>query len=83
MLYNAAILFFPVNEHKEFWSLSLIGSTFDFVTGTCFIISWHPWKTLERFVPWGVSHEVEQVEVCLVLLVVGHFGSFSRFLIAC
>ena len=26
-LLMAAILFFPVHEHKEFWSLSLIGST--------------------------------------------------------
>ena len=30
-LLMAAILFFPVHEHKEFWSLSLIGSTFDSV----------------------------------------------------
>ena len=36
-LLMAAILFFPVYEHKEFWSLSLIGSTFDSVAGTCFI----------------------------------------------
>ena len=61
---NAAILFFPMHEHKEFCSLSLICPTFDFVARTCFIISWHHWKTLERFVPWDVSNEVQQVEVC-------------------
>ena len=36
-LLMAAILFFPVHEHKEFWSLSLIGSTFDSAAGTCCI----------------------------------------------
>ena len=36
-LLMAAILFSPVHEHKEFFSLSLIGSTFDSVAGTCCI----------------------------------------------
>ena len=36
-LLMAAILFFLVHEHKEFWSFSLIGSTFDSVAGTCCI----------------------------------------------
>ena len=36
-LLMAAIMFSPVHEHKEFWWLSLIGSTFDSVAGTCCI----------------------------------------------
>ena len=34
----AAILFFSVHTHKDLWSLSLIGLTFDSLSGTCCII---------------------------------------------
>ena len=37
LLLLAAISFFPVRKHKEFWSLSLFGWTFDSVAGTCYL----------------------------------------------
>ena len=61
----AAVLFFPVHEHKEFWSLSLIGSTFDSVAGTCCIAVHTKFHgILANFCPRVVSHEVQQVELC-------------------
>ena len=60
MLYNVAILLFPVHEHKKFWSLSLIGSTFDSIAGTC-CITLHTkfYGNLEMFRSRSVSHEVQ------------------------
>ena len=61
----AAVMFFPVHEHKEFWSLSLIGSTFDSVAGTCCITVHTKFHgILAKFCPRVVSHEVQQVELC-------------------
>ena len=51
-LLMAAILFFRVHEHKEFWSFSPIGSTFDSVSGTCCItVHTSFMASLQRFVP--------------------------------
>ena len=64
-LLMAAILFFPVHEHKEFCSLSLIGSTFDSIAGTCCMTvqtTFH--GILAAFSPRDVSHEAQQVEHC-------------------
>jgi hypothetical protein len=64
-LLMAAILISPVHEHKEFWSLSLIGSTFDSVSGTCcktVHTKFH--GILATFCPRDVSHEVQQAELC-------------------
>ena len=57
--YNAAILFFPVHEHKEFWLLSLIGPPLDSVAGTCCITVHTKFHgILATFCPRDVSHEV-------------------------
>jgi hypothetical protein len=64
-LLMAAILIFPVHEHKEFWSLSLIGSTFDSVSGTCCMTVHTKFHgILATFCPRDVSHEVQQAELC-------------------
>ena len=64
-LLMAATLFFPVHEHKEFWSLSLIGSTVDSVAGTCCITVHTKFRgILAKFCPRDVSHEVQQVDIC-------------------
>ena len=64
-LLMAAILFFPVHEHKEFWSLSLIGSTFDSVSGTCCITVHTKFHgIIATFCPRDVPHEVQQAELC-------------------
>ena len=67
LLLMAAILFFPVHdrEHKEFWSLSLIGSTFDSVSGTCCITVHTKFHgILATVCPRDVFHEVQQAELC-------------------
>ena len=60
----AAILFFPVHEHKEFWFLSLIGTMFDSVSGKyCITIHTKCHGILTMFCP-SVSCVVQQSKLC-------------------
>ena len=48
-----------------FWSLSLIGSTFNSVAGTCFTTVHTKFHgILATFCPRDMSHEAQQVELC-------------------
>ena len=55
----------PVNEHKELWSLSLIGSAFDTVAGTCCINRTRSFMaSLRRFVPATYPMKFNELNFC-------------------
>ena len=56
--------FLEVGFSSIFWSLSLIGSTFNSVAGTCCTTVHTKFHViLATFLPHNMSHEVQQVEV--------------------